>query len=398
MGAAYILKIRCLNLRGFKSNTDYFRLILGSYDVFAISEHWLHDYLHLLNSFSSDYVFHSVCSPTTEDSVWCRPRYLRGHGGVAIGWRKSLQNISKLDTSPSHRVIGIKLLSDPRPLCILSVYLPSRSGCTDDFRESLVCLDSLVNSLGYDNDIIILGDFNADLGPAGGPNCSTPSNEQGRILTHYLSRWNFLSTHLHLGSSVCSHTYESEAHGSFSTIDHILCPEHLLSSFHKSLVLEESALNTSDHLPLSCSLRLTFYPVPRRKDLPTPPPRANWKKPSPDSIYSLYTVALDRDLSTLPPPVDGICDDPLMIDDVLTCITHKMKSISHRVIPFKLFKKHIVPGWNDTLRKAQRDAKLSYCAWKTAGKPRFGDPFHSGYKLSKRTFRNLLRSHRKNLQ
>ena len=35
-----------------------------------------------------------------------------------------------------------------------------------------------------------------------------PLNEQGRILTHYLSRWNFLSTHLHLGSSVCSHTSE----------------------------------------------------------------------------------------------------------------------------------------------------------------------------------------------
>ena len=100
---------------------------------------------------------------------------LRGHGGVVITWRKSFQNISKLDTSPSHRVIGIKLLSDPRPLCILSVYLPSRSGCTDVFRESLDCLDSLENTLGYDNDIIILDDFNADLGPAGGPNCSTPS-------------------------------------------------------------------------------------------------------------------------------------------------------------------------------------------------------------------------------
>ena len=399
LGATYLLTIGCLNLRGFKSNTDYFRSILISHDVFAISEHWLHDYdLHLLNSFNSDYVFHSVCSPSTEDSVWCRPRYLRGHGGVAIAWRKALQNVFKIDTSPSHRVVGIKVLTDSRPVCFLSVYLPSRSGCTDDFRESLDYLDSLINTLGYDCDIVILGDFNADPGPSGGPKCSTPSNEQGKILIQYLNRWNFLSTHLHLGSSLCSHTYESEAHGSFSTIDHILCQEHLLPSFHKSFVLEESVLNTSDHLPLSCSLHLSFPHVPRCKDFPAPPPRFNWRKPSADAIFSRYTVPLDQELSTLLPPADGIYDDPLIIDKVLSSITHNMKSISSRVIPIKRFQKHIVPGWNDTLRNAQKDAKLAFCAWKKAGKPRSDDPLHSAYKLSKRTFRKLLRSHRNNLK
>ena len=72
----------------------------------------------------------------------------------------------------------------------------------------------MINLLGLDNDVFILGDINADLGPSGGPMASTAINEQGKILMHYLKRWNFLSAHLHLSSSPEISTYESEARGS----------------------------------------------------------------------------------------------------------------------------------------------------------------------------------------
>ena len=57
-----------------------------------------------------------------------------------------------------------------------------RTGYTDIFKESLDYLDSMINLLGYENDVFILGDMNTDLGLSGGPMTSTPINEQGKIL------------------------------------------------------------------------------------------------------------------------------------------------------------------------------------------------------------------------
>ena len=38
-----------------------------------------------------------------------------------------------------------------------------RTGCTDMFKESLDYLDSMINLLGYNSDVYILDDINADL-------------------------------------------------------------------------------------------------------------------------------------------------------------------------------------------------------------------------------------------
>ena len=178
------LRVGCLNIRGLKTNTYYTHQLLDQHDIFAISEHWLHTYeLQSLQALHPDFNFLSSAPPAEEDDLYCRPRYLRGHGGVAIAWRKSLDHhIRKLDNSSSHRVVGISLQAQPRPICLLSVYLPTCTGCTDIFKESLDYLDSMINLLGYENDVFILGDMNADLGLTGGPMASTHINEQGKIL------------------------------------------------------------------------------------------------------------------------------------------------------------------------------------------------------------------------
>ena len=79
-------------------------------------------------------------------------------------------------------MIGIEYNLSHCSLYIISVYLPSRSGCTDDIKESLDQLDAAITLLSPGTDIIIMGDFNADLGLLGGPKASTEVNEQGRYL------------------------------------------------------------------------------------------------------------------------------------------------------------------------------------------------------------------------
>ncbi len=52
---------------------------------------------------------------------------------------------------------------------LLSIPIPSRSGCTDDFKETMDRLEALINTHGTDKEVIFLGDFNADPGKEGGP-------------------------------------------------------------------------------------------------------------------------------------------------------------------------------------------------------------------------------------
>lgn len=182
----------------------------------------------------------------------CRSSFLRGQGGTWCG--RFLQEITserKLDTSLSHRVVGLQLRTLPSPVCFLGVYLPSRSGCTDNLESALTTL-TLINLLGFESEVIILGDINADPGIFGEP------NELGRILCQYLTRWNYTSVHLYLRSSSHYHTYVSEAHNSQSTIDHILCHFRFLDVFTSAKVLDECPMNTSNHLPISANIQVTL--------------------------------------------------------------------------------------------------------------------------------------------
>lgn len=164
--------------------------LLKDLDIPAFSEYWLHNYeLNSLTSFHNDFNFFALSS-SKEDAVFCQPRYTRGHhdDGTGIAWRKDLDKwISKVSIPNTHRPTRIKLHNSDKPPLILAAYLPARSGCTDDFKETLDVLDGFINTHRYENDIIILGDFNADPDPPGGPKATTPFNEQGRILKMALS-------------------------------------------------------------------------------------------------------------------------------------------------------------------------------------------------------------------
>ena len=116
----------------------------------------------------------AVPSPKEEDTVYCVPRLIRDHGGVALGWRSVLDTfVSPIPFVSSSRIIGIQLSLPQYTLYVISVYLPSRSGCTDVFKESLDQLDAILMLLPPGAEIVIMGDLNADLGHLGGPKSCT---------------------------------------------------------------------------------------------------------------------------------------------------------------------------------------------------------------------------------
>ena len=146
-------------------------------------DHWLHHFdLHLLQSLHKDLMPfpHVLLLKRTQ-----LPRYIRGNGGVAILWRRCLDGVVKrLHEFSNERMVAIQVSTSHQPTCLFSVYLPSRSGCTDSFKDYLDYIDAVIDQLSLDNDVLVLGDLNADPGPLGGPRATTKTSEQGRILMH----------------------------------------------------------------------------------------------------------------------------------------------------------------------------------------------------------------------
>ena len=195
-------------------------------------------------------------------------------------------------------------------------------------------------------------------------------NEQRKILNKYLMRWKFVSTHLHLCSSLPTYTYESEAHASLSTIDHILCPSHMLNKFCSSLPLRDHPLNTSDHFPLSATLFLPFHPSPVSPSPPKHPARSspNWEKLSKDELSGLYTIPVSDQLEVLSHRWSNEYLSPHHIDHLLSTISDILLSTSKN-IPSKSFQAHKSPGWGPSLKAASSKCKLYYKRWVAAGRP-----------------------------
>ena len=219
--------------------------------------------LSLLSKVHSEFYAYCTCSKPEEDGLRCTPRSLRGNGGVSILWHKTLQPyVQKLTDVSTERVVGIRLVTADRPICFLSVYLPTRTGCTDDFKECMDYLDAVLGRLAFDNGVVIMGDFNADTGSEGGPLSSTPTNEQGRILLRYLQRWNYLSVHLYneapgLSQSV-THTYCSEAHNTSAPLITYSLPSICCPTFLTPLYLRKNRLTSQTTHPSAPTSNVSY--------------------------------------------------------------------------------------------------------------------------------------------
>ena len=107
--------------------------------------------------------------PYTEFLKWTNGNH-RGHGGVAILWRKTLSDVHKLSEFASHHHIGISVCNH---LKFFSTYLPTRSGCTDIYKETLDHLNVIREKYSDNGILIFAGDMNGDLGTSDGSHATT---------------------------------------------------------------------------------------------------------------------------------------------------------------------------------------------------------------------------------
>ena len=152
------LKITCWNCSGIYSNFIYARNLLKKTDLLALSEHWLYNNeLNFLDGLDDQFCYYASSSKLNDNIR----RWRRGQGGVALLWRKDLK-VKKLFMTD--RISAIKVKTGPSQWSVVcGVYFPSTNSCITEFRDMLDTLETFCLKERGENDLIILGDFNAHL-------------------------------------------------------------------------------------------------------------------------------------------------------------------------------------------------------------------------------------------
>ena len=238
----------------------------------AIQEHWLYRFEaifleKLCNDLDLDCTIR-CCDDNDPIPLYQRPR---GYGGTALIWKRQFSSLVSCPPDGTARILPIVIQNDPRNLCLISVYLPSRGNHSES--EYAACLDELSvlhSKFSAANDVVILGDFNASL----------IDNRCPRDLK--FSAWCYS-----LGVAIKDNyprdgTHKHYRGTGYSTIDYILTSKQDILSNIKVDVL--SGVNTSSHYPVmatrTCSLGLPSRSsrLQTKSDAAVREPNLNWNK------------------------------------------------------------------------------------------------------------------------
>ena len=257
-----------------------------------------------------------------------------------------------------------------------------------EFQSILADLSDTICSEVYD-DIIIVGDFNAD-------------PFKGRFYPRLKSMLDDLNlkTNDVISLPATSYTYISpNSVSGTSWLDHVVVSRGDLTVNHKILY----GMVFYDHLPLYFEMNLPI-PVCFAEGLHfsrSPQLNISWDKVS-ESMKKDYCLSLDK-LSLA------------IWDDVLICNKSLCKNNAHKKSLNFLFetileiisissenfpvyhnnKSRRVVGWNLHCRNLYKTARLDFLSWHENGRPRIGVRFEK-MKLSRSDFRNALNYCRKN--
>ena len=188
--------------------------ILTTCDILAVQEHWLPKQSQNINSLHSDFSARGISSIDYGDGFSGRP-----HGGLCFLWRRSLDpSIEIWVYDDEKRLLGLKITTSNATILVLNVYLPYQSDDNaDEYQAILGKIQAISDSFDSSN-IFIVGDFNADL---------IKTSLFSPFLNYFISECHFIPSDIkYLPPD--SFTYVSDAHGSRSWLDHVLCTHSLI--------------------------------------------------------------------------------------------------------------------------------------------------------------------------
>ena len=228
--------ITTYNCQGLKSSIHDIQALCSSYDLIFIQESWLFQFeLSLLSQIDSEFEgFGKSAIDDTSNIIRERP-----YGGMAILLRKKYRSIAQFHTYQCSRLLGVQLTCNDVSMLFISVYMPYQ--CDDNFEmfmEYIGKISALIEESPTSN-IAIVGDFNAAL--------DTQFEAELQEFCNNLSL--VISDCIFYGRTSGKFTHVSDAHGTTSWLDHVICSQDMQARLHSIAILD--MLPSSDHIPLS---------------------------------------------------------------------------------------------------------------------------------------------------
>ena len=340
---------------------------------------------------STNYVYKSIAV-----SADVNPHILSGsiaHGGVALLWKRTIDDfVTPLENIESDRIEGIRCDFDNcDPLFILSVYLPSSNSTIDEFKEYLDFLWALYYSLSDKGHVLVLGDFNGDLGDSLGDKGKYPPNQRGSKLLDFANYFNLCPSNLLSNCNGPLETYISDSGRHRSTLDYIFVPNCLLGNIISSITFDMQIENTSDHLPVTLELN---YPTSSldiiaddfASDLESNP-KCDWSKFSQEEISEKYITPLVNQLENI--NIAECLDSNDSAETITNLLLQNSVSLAKK--NFKTNKKN--KGFvrlPEEVKVARYHGKVAFDDWKQLNFPLEGDA-HDIYRAKRKDYRSKLR-------
>ena len=257
--------------------------------------------------------------------------------------------------------MGIVLENNSQKLLILNVYLPYYSNENyDEYLHYVGKITAIVEDHDH-NDIMIIGDFNADI--------NSPFFREWDDLRETADLLFIDVEKLPAGS----YTHINSGCLSKSWVDHALVTSTVNRCIdHVEIVYDDF---NSDHLPLCMSLK--FQMLPTQIDSPEPEMRIKWDFED-DVKASLFFQALTDKINS--DPSQFLCHDMhCHIDshgrilNAMWCNFVKIVSVeAKRIFGLVTTRGRVIPGWNDLVRDHYSASREAFLAWRRDGSPRHG--------------------------
>ena len=220
------------------------------------------------------------CEYSSSDSF----RSSGGQAGVALFWQRDLAGVFVISSIVHARICGVKVhLSTGYIISILSVYLPA-VGSNDSFSGCLDELSTIVGSLSDESQVIVVGDFNADMGCSGGPRGPDPPSKRGLQLFDFMKRHRMCASNMMDYATGPVYTHVGPM--SRSTLDYLMFPEELGNNIIECCVEDDHILYTYDHYPVHTVCNLEGLTVNKVCDYVSE--RIRWDRLTADDLNVNY--------------------------------------------------------------------------------------------------------------
>ena len=217
-----------------------------------------------------------------------------------------------------------------------------------------------------DNSVnMVIGDLNGDISPVVIKDHNKGITKHGKMLFDFVTRYNLCAANLSDKRSGPINTFHSE--NGQSCIDYHLVPVENMYNIKRCSVLENEALNTSDHYPVVSfmdigSILRNFIEVKAKK-------RLRWDKISKDDIQKKYAEPIKYKLSEVVDSITKEVPTESDVDNLLDKIVNILRK-TESVIPTSNFRKNLRPYWGAELELLKKAEIKCYRASCDAGRPR----------------------------